>query len=411
MKTTLLFLMASFSFILIGCKGKTSESTVFEEGLTPIVLSLEKVHMVEGKEFLSSLKPVIEYVALETTDQSLISNVRKVTQLSNGNLLISDGQTINLFSPAGKYIRQISQRGNGPADYTRLTGLMSNPRTGGFFIGTLKKSIEFDSEGNYIRSFETEDRLMDVILEPDGNLLFHRMSVPKAPADTQPTWFIFRYDTMGVELKRFEDRSPRMGGEGIIPIVTPIRPMYVYNNKVRFNEIGNDTVFIVEKNELTPYMIMDLGEMRMSASPKGTQANMDAVFDDMKKRLFLGFLEEDDYFFYMTLGWGFGGDYLYATYNKKKGNLVNYGNGQFLYPGSGLINDVDGGPAFFPLKIEPDGTRIMWKTAESFRKEILESSDLAERKNKYADNFAKIHKLAESLDDDDNPVLMIVRSK
>ncbi|GEM_PF-5503775 len=90
--------------------------------------------------------------------------------------------------------------------------------------------------------------------------------------------------------------------------------------------------------------------------------------------------------------------------------MTNYGNSQFNYPAGELTNDIDGGPAFFPLEIDSNGNRIMWRTAESFRKEMLESSDLAVRKNKYGDKFSKVHKLAESLEDDDNPVLMIVRN-
>jgi len=409
MKLHYLLPIVALHFLLYGCKGKSPETTAFvEESETPFVLSLERIHKDKGEELLSSITSEIEYIALETTDESVIGGIAKITRLNNGNLVIGGGERINMFSPTGRFIRTISQKGNGPADFTRISSLTANPETGGFYLLTNNKLIEFDVKGEYINSFSVEDRLMDMTLTPEGEIILHKMSIPKKPDDTEPTWFLFRYDKQGNELQRLEDISPRMGGDGILSVVTVIRPLYLYKDKVRFNEFGNDTIFTLRQEGLHPFAIVDLGEIKMSASPKGSNAEIDAVFAKMKEQLFLIYLSEDPQFLYMTFGWGFGGDYLYATYNKKTGKAVNYGNGGFFTTDVGLTNDVDGGLPFFPLLIQPDGNRIQWKSAENFKEEVLKK-DYETNKKQYGDKFDKVYQLAQSLDEDDNPVLIIIR--
>jgi len=411
MKTQLFFISICTLLLVTGCKRKNSDATIADtENTGPMEILLENVHNQKGEELLSSLNSELTYIPLETTDSSIIKGVSKLAILKNGNILITDGQSIvKLFDSSGKYIKDISQKGNGPGDYTRLCGIVSNPTTGGFFMHTLNKLIEFDADGTYINNFATEDRPMDMALDSDGNIILHRMNINKDINDTIPTWFLFKYDNSGKELKRFEDISPRLKEEGTIPLVTPIRPLYLYHKKVRFNEFGNDTLFSIEKDRLEPYAIFNLGDMKMNAAPKAhSPAEMNVVFDDQKKKLFLSYLTEDDYFLYMIFGWGFSGDFLYATYNKKNHKITNYGNGGFLTTKKGLTNDIDGCYPFFPVIIDPNGTRIMPIQASAFKEYIL-SLDTKVIKDKYGEKFEKVYELANNLEEEDNPVLMVVR--
>jgi len=406
MKRQHLFLLGiiGISSYAFGQKNKTIDIT--KESNTPIVLALENITNQKGKEVLSSLHANIEYIALETTNESIIGGISKITRLANGHIVVAERESIMMFDAKGKFIRPISQKGNGPADFNRICSLVANPHTGDFFLLTTKKVVEFDAKGEYIKNFEVEDRLMDMVPDPvEKNLILHQMSVPKKPQDIDPTWFLFRYNLQGKEVNRYEDITPRPGGEGIIPLVTPIRPLYAYKNTVRFNEFGNDTIFNIGKEGLSPFVVIDLGKMRMSASPKAT--NVDAVFESLKEKLFLSLLTEDDQFFYMTFGWGFSGDFLYAIHNKQTGQTLNIGNGDFLSFAGGLENDVDGGLPFYPYTILPDGSRIQWKSAEEFKENIQKNHQ--ERKKKYGDKFEKVYRLAESLEEDDNPVLIIAK--
>lgn len=408
MKLYHLFIICCSFHILSGCKGKSSHSNSFDDSDTPITLSLETIVKDKGEEFLSTITSDIEYLALETTDESLIANISRIARLKNGNYVIGSRQQLYLFSPTGKFIRQVSQNGNGPAEYTRLGILLPNLQTGGFHLLTNNKVLEFDSQGEYVNHFSTTDGLMDMAIGPEGDIILHKLSVPKGPNDTEPTWFLYRFDRQGNELQRYENITPRIGGEDIVTFTTPIRPLYRYKDKVRFNEFGNDTIFNITKEGLQPSIILDLGQMKMPASPKGTINERDAVLSQINELLYLMDMREDEQFLYMTLSWGFSMKSLFAVYNKETGKATSFGDGGFLTTDSGLTNDIDGGFPFFPFVIQPDGYRIQWKSAIAFKEDILEK-DYEANKKQYGDKFEKLYQLAQSLDEDDNPVLMITK--
>ncbi|MCD7936101.1 MAG: 6-bladed beta-propeller [Tannerellaceae bacterium] len=394
-----------FSFVFPGCNQKTAATEEKSLVKIPAVLSLHTIHTLQGKEMLSGIGTAIRYIPLETTDNSLLRNVSKIALLKNGNLVVSDNQSLYLFDPAGNFIRPVSQRGNGPADYTRISALAAHPVNDGFFVQTNKKVIAFDGEGNFLNQFETEDRPMDMVIDMDGTILLHRMNVLKAPEDTTTTWFLYRYDPSGIELQRIADPAPRLKGDGTVSMVMPMRPFYLYDGQIRISEIGNDTIYTVGEKELSPYTVVDLGQMSMSATPTGT--NVDAVFDDLSKKLMLSFLSEDDHYLYMVFGWGFSGNYLYSTYNKVNGTVVNYGNGEIQNTEYGLTNDIDGGLPFYPYVVTPDGTRIMWKSASDFKNAIMEK-DYEKGKSEFGSKFETLWNMAGSIDEDDNPVLILV---
>ncbi len=409
MKLHHILIICSYILIACACKGKSSHSNAFNENSdTPVILNLKAIEKSQGEEFLSSITSDIEYIKLETTDESLVGSISRIARLKNGNFVVASHLQLFLFSPTGKFIRLVSRQGNAPAEYTRLRILLANLQTGGFHLLTEGKILEFDSQGEYVTHFPITDGLLDMAISPEGNVILHRLSIPKEPNETEPTWFLYRYDIQGNELRRYENLNPRMGGEEIVSITTPIRPLYRYKDKVRFNEFGNDTIFNIEKDGLKAAMIIDLGEMQMPASPKGTFNERDAVLSQINEKLFLSDMLEDEYFLYMKLWWGFSMKGLFAVYNKQTGKVTNLGDGGLIRTSKGLINDIDGGLPFFPVIIQPDGYNIQWKQADEIKDEILQK-DYETYKKLYGNKFEKLYQLAQSLDDEDNPVLMIIK--
>ncbi|MDF9828722.1 6-bladed beta-propeller [Parabacteroides sp. PF5-6] len=406
-KTYQLLFISGLFLILCGCKGEKNK--VFDENSeTPTTLHLGTIVKETGEEFLSTITSEIEYVALETTDEALVGNISRIARLKNGNLVIGSNQQLLLFGPTGKFLRPVSRKGNAPMEYNRVGSVVADPQTGGFFLLSTNKILEFDAQGNYVNHFPTTDRLMEMAISPEGELIAHQLSIPKDPRETEPTWFLHRYDRQGNEIRRYENLTPRMSGENIVSITTPIRPLYRYKGNVRFNEFGNDTVFTIETQGLKPYIILDLGEMRMSGSPEGTINERDAVLSQINGQLFLTDMQEDEHFFYMILSWGFSMKSLFAVYNKETGKATSFGDGGYITTDKGLTNDIDGGLPFFPTRIQADGCRFQWKTVEAF-KEAFAEKDVEINKKKYGAHFEKAYRLAQSLDEDDNPVVIIVR--
>ena len=76
----------------------------------------------------------------------------------------------------------------------------------------------------------------------------------------------------------------------------------------------------------------------------------------------------------------------------------------------GLTNDLDGGVNFWPRTIINDSTFVSWIEASKL-KEYIASNEFKESNPKYPEKKEELEKLANSLKDTDNPVLMLVRLK
>ena len=113
-------------------------------------------------------------------------------------------------------------------------------------------------------------------------------------------------------------------------------------------------------------------------------------------------LDDDSFLFISLTEKGLDGDIINSLYNKRTKKLKLLKNG-------GMLNDLDGGISFFPQKTLKDGEQLIdWKSAEEFRDEIL-SLDYDAQKAKYGERFDKVYQLANSLKEDDNPVLIIAK--
>lgn len=113
-------------------------------------------------------------------------------------------------------------------------------------------------------------------------------------------------------------------------------------------------------------------------------------------------LFENDTYLFIRLLKGLSDEIFYhIIYNKKTKELK-------LLEENAFYNDIDGGVSFFPIQIERNGDMIGWKTAEEFKEEIL-SNDYTAQKAKYGERFERVYQLANSLQDDDNPILIIAK--
>jgi len=77
---------------------------------------------------------------------------------------------------------------------------------------------------------------------------------------------------------------------------------------------------------------------------------------------------------------------------------------------SGIYNDIDCGPRFFPSAVINDSTLLM--SIDPFElKDHVKSEDFKSNSAKFPDKKKKLEDLANELDIMDNPILMIVTFK
>lgn len=99
----------------------------------------------------------VEYVPLETTDNSLLTNMCSTNNISDNYIITYDTSSgdIFLFTRSGKFLRKINKKGDGPEEYVRLSNLAVDFEAEELFIRDFpnKKCHIFSFEGVYKRSF------------------------------------------------------------------------------------------------------------------------------------------------------------------------------------------------------------------------------------------------------------------
>ncbi len=107
---------------------------------------------------------------------------------------------------------------------------------------------------------------------------------------------------------------------------------------------------------------------------------------------------------------------IYTSYiNKNERDLITLGRtgSSSLFDLQGITNDIDGGPPFPPFYyFQGKGEEILigWIHAFSLKTHV-ESEAFKNSNPKYPEKKKQIEKLAASLDENDNPVLMLVKLK
>jgi hypothetical protein len=347
----------------------------------------------------------LEYIPLETTESCLINRLRDVFVVGD-KLLVSDFSNLYMFDWQGKFIKSISRQGGGPSDYVYVNTVIVDSDSRMFYLVTYKKLLKFTFDGTFIETVRMNESEASScgIMTPDRTIMFYHSNNNVFIGDTSTVLSLFETDTLGRVLRTYPNPSPRYV-ERKRNYLSTSRPLYVHDGKIHFNEFGNDTLFVLSGDTMSAGLIINLGNLKMDHNPDLSHlTQMEGLaFINAVKKLDFSSVWEDDNFYYIRIGIGQGVNGNYHCIYDKHAN-------EFICLGDGFTNTLDGGIRFFPQrgKVLPDGTKIMWKEAAEFREEIF-SLDYAVQKEKYGDGFEKIYQLAQSLQEDDNPVLILAK--
>ncbi|MDR1331069.1 MAG: 6-bladed beta-propeller, partial [Tannerella sp.] len=393
----------ALSLIAAGCGGNADRTRAGEDGKTVVVSVSRK--MLSGAEAygLDRVASELAYIPLETGEHCLLKEIRDVFPIGDC-LLVSDFNNLYMFDRQGKYIRKISQQGQGPDDYVRVSTVIVDDASGEFYLVTNGKMLKYTRDGVYRGNIPKEQYSVKALMTPAHTLLFY-IPARTVYAHGTDVYSLLETDTAGRVLRRYPNHNAFHSDNARSPLTIGARPLYMFENTVCFNEWGNDTIFALAGDTVTPKLVIEMGDMKLDPYPDlSYYTSAEAMnFLMSESRLCIENVWEDRAFYYIILYRGYGGDHgvEHCVYDKRAGTFHCAGT-------VGLTNNLDGGLPFFPLKVEPDGTKFMWKDAVDFKDEIL-SGDYETRKNTYGERFENVYRLALALREDDNPVLIIAR--
>jgi hypothetical protein len=384
MKRINLILAAILLLVLVGCgDNKQSDNDL-------IIVDVSKSY--PKKELILQDFMDVEYIALETTDefltQGLVQGVGTEYLLvknrnNDGNIFIFDRKT-------GKGIRKINRQGQGPEEYTSINEIVLDESNGEIFVKSQgNKTLVYDLYGKFKRCLNLGREVSSVFEYDESNLICYDMSDYHSKGkDRSKSYHVI-----------ISKQDGSITQEIFIPFKTINTPIVTdgdrfvanYSNHIR---LSHDKWTLMDTSADTLYNYASDGTLSpfIVRSPAANTLNPE-VF------LYMG-IHTDRYYFMQTVK-----------------NVFNFEKGNGFHPDE-LMYDKEEDSMFQVLVYNDDyiEKRIVIMTARSINHQIenvtaLDASQLVEIYKKDQLKDGKLKEIASSLDEEDNPVIMLVKQK
>jgi hypothetical protein len=210
--------------------------------------------------------------------------------------------------------------------------------------------------------------------------------------------------------------------------------IYPFDKRIFYKEFYNDTMFVLDDDlNLIPKYVFNLGKFK---EPISERAKLPGQGSKMSEFLYIWevFQTDNNLFISCQFGDHFpakrltprivnlpDGRSISVTTNTdralgvfdKKSRILSFSepttSDNTLFS-SGLYNDIDGGPRFYPTKQVNDSTMLMWIKADDFLNHIS-SDDFKNSSPKDPEKKKQLEELAKKVTMFDNPILMYVTFK
>ncbi len=381
---------------------------------------------------LSQINAEINYLPLTGSKVSLMNRIESMDMdVSSDFILINDYRQCLLYDKKGNQIAKIYQQGRSENE----KGILLKSRFGPHNIIYIKSYdfMEFDYTGKYLKT-------IDFNKNKDPNFYFSSwtpindslifVQIPNSSGHEMSKVTIFNLN--GYPVYKYRNYKTLNRPRGIISSIDAEANFNVYNNHVYFKERLNDTMFYLNPTfKLVPELVFNLGKHSEPDSlremfPPGRGNPLGYVYVDNSFQS-KDYLMLDCFFSHnipapekvpgLKQWWEEGKPWYNTTrvlglYNKSIktlsfSKLTSTANTLFT---TGLYNDIDAGPRFYPFKQVNDSTFVMWMTASSFKDHIA-SDDFKNNNVKFPDRKKSVEELANKITDLDELILMYLTIK
>lgn len=345
---------------------------------------------------VSDIAVNIEFIRLQTTGESLIDRVRKVV-INSQNIYISNFNEVFCFDTKGTFLYKLNRKGRGPEEYSNLFDYDINLNNDILIILSYNSILIFkNSIDGFVYSkqlnFTPQPSHIDFTGNNNDILLTYGNTMGNYPY--QNIVINLKGDTLTTRPNYFKFFQSG-------PFHAFINEILIYktNNTLKFKELSDDTIFrLDQKNRSKPYFV--LNSRGKCITPEARANGNDFNEHSVDYLLFDKILETDRYLFYSYRFDKINYNYIYDKALDIKSEIDSK---------SYLLDDISGGANFKPL-FSNDSCfysyidaylLIKYIQGDTFKKAIVKNPI----KKKELEN------LAETLDETDNPVLLMIKLK
>ena len=369
---------------LISLLSCTEPKGIRDKTIIPVAEAVGTGEILNLSDYAKSVK----YISLETTDSLLIGDIDGLVY-ENGRIALYDfqGKKARLFQEGGKYITDLGRIGHGPGEYSFIRKIHSMPDRDGIFLATNGGYFIYDLKGRFVRY----------------------IPLANAPAP------FFAPGTIPITDNFFLSFLVAMNDVSYSVSINHWR----FKDQVRCFWAATDTVFTIGPElQMEKAFVIDLEKYKQPLKWLLGGAPWKEV--EVSKTIKPWVTAESSHFLFIALNMyalapepftykrmnprGYmqvlKSMSVLALFNKDTGKLVLM-NQPVKHKYLGFRNDLDGGPAFWPKYISSKDEMVTWFMAEEF----------LEIYGQLPNPSPELKAVAEKLDPDDNPVLMVVQLK
>ena len=401
--------------------------------ITPKLIEIKVEQNVNNfKSFkLTNLTSDIEYIPLEANKECNLLAINHI-DISPNFIFIDDGKKCILFDKKGKFLRQIGDYGRGPGEYY-LPGHVKINNESLFIPDVLgHKILVFDDRGNFLKKVKSPGKFTTEVQVCNWYPISDSTYLTQIPNDSgQEKIRISFFNEKGEIIQEFPNTTFFKKEKEFYSTIDRTGHFYSINGKIRYKEELVDTLWQIdlERKQLVPIYKFDLGKMSFPTKYRGIKSGIQSQNAWMESILIQRIFELNKYFIFKSIFHNHypfdfkrqisyeGADWdlqhgIIGIYDKKNDDLffVNASNESDQPEPTGIENDVDGGVNFFPRYSKDGNLLVSWINPYEL-KSYINSKSFKDYTPKFPEKKKELKKLANSLDENDNPVLMLVKLK
>ncbi|WP_298547955.1 6-bladed beta-propeller [uncultured Parabacteroides sp.] len=334
----------------------------------------------------------VEYIALETSDEFLTQG--SIQDVGKEYLLVknrnNDGDIFIFNRKSGKGVRKINRQGQGAEEYARINGIILDESNSEIFVMSPgNKIVVYDLSGSFKRCLNLDREVSSVFDYDKNNLICYDMSdYYNKGKDRSKSYHLIISKQDGnitrkilIPFKTINTPIVRDGDNFVANYSYQIR---LSDGKCTLIDTSTDTLYNYKPDgTLSPFVVR----------VPSVQSMVPEVF------LYMG-IHTDRYFFMQTVK-----------------NVFNFEKGNGFYTDELMYDKEE--KAMFQVTVQNGDyveKRPVAMTAKSINREIegatsLNASRLVEIYKKGQLKDGKLKEIASKLDEDDNPVIMLVKQK
>jgi hypothetical protein len=422
MKNSSLAIQAALLFICIGCSNNQKKKNSIQ------VIDIES--NVDNWEVanLSSFAKSIRYVPLETND-SLFLRGLGFREISGNLILIRDSENCFLYDSEGNFISKIGKKGRGPREYLAISNMgIGSGIKPKIYLSQVVDILEYNIDGTFVNRYRNSLLINDTSAALRWGIVRDSLIIGHVNNNTGKVKLkAVIKDKYGNILHSFKNYDLLNGRPHSLDEEVSI---YQFKDLIYYKELQNDTLFYLNtKNELISEYVFNLGEFKEPNSERLKFPQGPSFFKYL--HVWYAFQTEDYLFINCQFGNRFPAKritskstgpsptttmynttYALGIYNKRTEDLffcepTSTNNPLFT---TGIHNDIDAGPRFFPQAQVNDSTMAMWVTSFDLKMHI-QSDDFKNNNPKYPEKKKQLQEISDRLTYLDNPVIMIVTFK